>query len=285
VAFLFCAINFGIKRYKNMSSMSDKKLPFSGNAMLLEKIVTDFNKLIDVKAEEIPKVRVYKIACEEESPVIERSARKCALQSMQSSVGFVKNAIDSRRINQAIERNPRPTIQYFSRSDQFIDNKDQTDINTFSKLLVPLIEIKASFGDQPEYLDSYCRILHDNLERVLRVKQGDSEIFRPQIEYLKQLIFARYRLSVEEINRLSSAELKMKLLDKDENLIKRGLFMHQTNSPEVKTATIPVKNGIEPTTSESIVNAIFGNNNIRRDGEKSVERTITITIKDTVKDE
>lgn len=271
--------------YKDMS-MSDKKLPFSGNAMLLEKIVIDFNKLVDVQASEIPKTRVYKISCEEESPVIERSARKSALKTMQNSEGFTKVAIDSRRINQNIERNPRPAIQYFSRADQFIDNKDQNDINTFSKLLVPLMEIKASFGDQPEYLDSYCRILHENLERVLRVKQGDSEIFRPQIEYLKQLIFARYRLSMEEISRLSNGELKSKLLDKDEKLIKRGLFIQQTNNPEIsKSATIPVKNGIESTTSESIVNAIFGNNNIRREGEKSVERTITITIKDTVKDD
>jgi hypothetical protein len=264
-----------------MSSMSDKKLPFSGNAILLEKIVIDFNKLVDVEASEIPKTRIYKISCEEESPTIVRSARKAYLSEMQKNVGFVKNAVDSRRINQTIERNPRPAIQYFSRADQFIDNKDQTDINTFSKLLEPLIEIKASFGNEPEYLDSYCRILHENLERVLRVKQGDKDLFRPQIEYLKQLVFARYRLSVEEINRLSTAELKVKLLDKDENLIKRGLFIHQTNVPEVKTATMPMKTGDKViNTQEAIVNAIFGNNDIRKGSEKSATRTITITISD-----
>lgn len=260
--------------------MSDKKLPFSGNALLLDKIVTDFNKLIDVNAEEIPKVRVYKIACEEESPIIERSARKCALSAMQESVGFTKLAIDSRRIDQNIERNPRPAIQYFQRSDQFIDNGLQNDINIFSKLLVPLIEIKGSYGDQPEYLDSYSRVLHENLERVLRIKQSDQEYHKPQIEYLKQLVFARYRLSMEEISKLSAMQLKAKILDKDESLIKRGLFLQNTNGPEVKTATIPVKTGIEPTTQESIINAIFGNNDIRKGSERSATRTITITISD-----
>ncbi len=37
-------------------------------------------------------------------------------------------------------------------------------------------------------------------------------------------------------------------------------------------------------TQNAIINAIFGNNNIRKDGEKTVERTITITIKDSVID-
>jgi hypothetical protein len=47
-----------------MSSMSDKKLPFSGNATLLEKIAIDYNKLVDVGASEIPKTRMYKISYE-----------------------------------------------------------------------------------------------------------------------------------------------------------------------------------------------------------------------------
>lgn len=258
-----------------MSSMSDKKLPFSGNAMLLEKIVIDFNKLVDVKAEEVPKTRVYKIACEEESPVVIRSARKAYLSEMQKNIGFVKTAIDSRRINQAVQINPRPAIQYFSRADQFIDNKDQNDINVLGKLLVPLMEIRASYGDQPEYLDSYCRILTDNLERVLRVKQADQEYHRPQIQYLKQLIFARYRLSMEEIERSTTIELKGKLLDKDEKLIKRGLFLQNTNDPEVKMATVPVKTGDRViNTQESIINAIFGSDQ----NNKNNTRTITITI-------
>lgn len=268
-----------------MSSMSDKKLPLSGNAILLEKIAIDYNKLIDAEAVEVPKIRVYKIACEKESPVVERSARKMALNCMRESVGFIKNAVDSRRINQAVDRNPRPAIQYFQRSDQFIDNKDQVNINVLGKLLVPLMEIRASYGDQPEYLDSYCRILHENLERVLRIKQADQEYHRPQVQYLMQLVFARYRLSMAEIEKATVGELKAKLLDKDENLIKRGLFLQNTENPEVKTATIPNKNGDKVmNTQESIVNAIFGNKSLISGNEKSASRTITITICDKIED-
>jgi len=268
-------------------TMSDKKLPFSGNATLLEKIVIDFNKLVEADAAEIPKTRVYKIACESESPKVERSARKSALESMQNSEGFTKLAIDSRRINQTIERSPRPTIQYFSRSEPYIDNRDQETINVFSKLMVPLMEIKASFGEQPEYFESYSRVLHDQVERILRLKVADQDIFRPQLAYLEQLIYARYRLSMEEISRMDKSSLKAKLLDKDEALMKRGAFMHMTAAPEEnkKVANIPLKTGDQTgNTQEAIVNAIFGNNNIRREGEKVVERTITITIKDEVKD-
>lgn len=67
-----------------MSSMSDKKLPFSGNAILLEKVVIDFNKLIDVQASEIPKNRIYKIVCGENKK-INRSERKNILIAIKNS--------------------------------------------------------------------------------------------------------------------------------------------------------------------------------------------------------
>lgn len=263
-------------------SISDKKLPFSGNAILLEKIATNYTKFADSNAKEIPGQQIYKVVCEEESPKVERSARKCALESINNSIGFTKLAIDSRRIDQEMDRNPRPTIQYFRRADQFIDNGMQNDINIFSKLMIPLMEIKGSYGDQPEYFESYSRILFENVERILRVKQADQDFHRAQFEYLKQLLFARYRLSMEEVSQLSVMELKARILNKDENLIKRGLFLQNTGESSVaKRAAIPVKNGIEPTTQEAIVNAIFGSSDsdLRKPGERTSTKTITITIK------
>lgn len=289
-------------------SISDKKLPFSGNALLLEKLAINYTKFADSNAIEIPKQQIYKIVCEDESPKIERSARKHALASIEKSSGFTKVAIDSRRIDQCWDRNPRPTIQFFTRSQPFIDEKDQGDINVFAKLMNSLIEIKASYGDQPEYFESYARVLYDNVERILRLKQGDLEIYRPQLEYLKQLIYARYRLSMDNIVALGNNELKDRILSKDENLIKRGLFLKQTEDPNKKTGNIqnkkiieaieeivPLKKavevesvGINKNTEQAvqqynqsgIAEAIFGNN-IRKPGEKNSSRTITITIKES----
>lgn len=265
-------------------SISDKKLPFSGNALLLEKIATNYTKLVDSGAKEIPRQQIYKIACAEESPTIDRKARKAALNQLQ---GFTKLAFDTRRTNQETDRNPRVNLQNWHRSDQFIDADDQKNIDILSKLLAPLNELKQSFGSEPGWHESYSRQLLDQVERALRVKVGDQDLYRPQFAYLEQLIFQRYRLTFEEINRMEKTAIKHKILDKDENLLKRGAYLHSTDDELNKKSSqqLSLKTGDMPTTQESIVNAIFGSGAvIRRDGERTVERTITITIRDEVKD-
>jgi len=118
----------------------------------------------------------------------------------------------------------------------------------------------------------------------LRIKQGDLDIFRPQLAYLEQLVFMRYRLSLDNINKMSSDELKERILKKDENLKKRGTFNKITGGKTKPPGKDLAKDGNGAVTQEAIINAIFGNNNFRRDGEKNVTRTITITISDEVKD-
>jgi hypothetical protein len=261
-------------------SISDKKLPFSGNAILLEKIATNYTKFIDSGTKEIPRNQIYKIACIEESSVVDRKARIAALNQLK---GFTKVAFDTRRTNQETDRNPRLNLQNWHRTDQFIDETDQKNIEILSKLIVPLNELKESFGSEPGWHKSYSRQLLDQVERALRVKVGDQDIHRSQFAYLEQLIFQRYRLSFEEISRMEKTAIKTKILDKDENLLKRGAFLHASEEELNKKSSqnMSVKTGDNvQTTQEALIKAIFGGDT----GGKKGSKTITITIKNDFED-
>ncbi len=268
------------------------KLQLDGNCTLLDKIATDYTKLVDANAAEIPANRVYKINCSTEAAVVSRSARKAALSKMPG--GFLKTAFDTRRIDQEEERNPRSNLQHWNRSAPFIEDDDQHKIDAFSKLLKPLIEVKLAYGGQSDYFNSYSRELYDKINTVLRLDIKDNDIYRPQLAYLEQLLFARYRLGIDEILALGDADLKDRILSKDEVLMKRGV---RVNKDSIKNSLInqnaakkeaqdpivaPVKYVGGPTTQESIIQALFGANDLMKDGVRSSERTVTITIKDSV---
>jgi len=106
-----------------------------------------------------------------------RSARQSVLDniifnivSAKEDAGFKKVAFDTRRTDQETERNPRSNLQYWHRSAEFIDSEDQKKVVTFAKLIKPLTTIREKFGNQPEYHNSYSRILLETVERTL--KQG-----------------------------------------------------------------------------------------------------------------
>lgn len=227
----------------------------------------------------------YKINSADEGSDIHRQARLAAYASFEKPL--IKNAFDTRRINQETDRNPRTNLQYWHRTDPFIDDTDKSKLNTFAKLFNMLDNTKKKLGTQPEWFESYTRQLHDNVHRILRVKQADLDIFRPQLSYLEQLIYARYRLSMEDIEKLSEDELRDKILAKDEGLIGRNNYLKETTgTDENNSNSLKItKDGLTKTTQESIINAIFGaDGSFRKDGEKNVERTITITIRDNVID-
>ena len=97
------------------------------------------------------------------------------------------------------------------------------------------------------------------------------------MEYLSQILYLRYRLSQEDLQNKSKDDLKKVILAKDETLLKRGMLP----LPErTKASSLSIKDGSSPS-PENLIAALF-QPNLRRDGEKSVERTITITIKDSV---
>lgn len=256
--------------------INKKSLNFNACVELVSKLSNDFITVASNGAAQ--NQYTYQLTIKAENSQIARSARVAALKEIAQPTLFKKIAFDTRRIDQEHDRIPRTNLQYWNRSQAFIDEEDQGKIDVFAKLLPALEEIKSSFGTQPEYFNSYSRILHDSVNRILRVKEADLDIFRPQLAYLEQLMFARYRLSMEDINKMNTAILKEAILKKDENLLKRGSYLQATSGNK---SEVIIKDG-DNITQNSIVNAIFGNTNFRRDGEKTVERTITITIKDNV---
>lgn len=241
-------------------------LPFDGQADLLSKIADSFESF-SKKRSSAPVKSIYKIAHTQEPSNILRSVRKNVLISICPK-SITKFAFDTRRIDQQTERNPRSNLQYWNRSEEFIDEELSGKINIFAKLLNTLKDIKEDYGDQREYLESYARILHDHVNRILRVEQGDNEIFKPQVAYLEQLLFARYRLSMDELSKIGNRDLKKRILEKDENLLKRGAFLLNSEDKNRKDIVV-LKNGDGSTTQDSIVNAIFGKDSaIRREGER-----------------
>jgi hypothetical protein len=91
---------------------------------------------------------------------------------------------------------------------------------------------------------------------------------------------------MEDIQKFSEEKLEEKILAKDEDLIGRTAYIKETGDDlqDKLVSNSMNKDSMTKTTQESIVNAIFGGAGMRRDGERTVERTITIKIKDEVID-
>jgi hypothetical protein len=190
---------------------------------------------------------------------------------------ITKVAFDTRRFNSETTRNPRSNLQNWVRSQPFIDSEMQNKLETLGRLWNPLQELKTTYGTNPSWHESYARVLHDTVENTLRIKEADGEVFHPQVAYLEQLMFARYRLSMDEIGNMSADKLKTAILQKDENLLKRGVYQPLQQVTSAENNLNLSKDG---KVDESLINAIFASN-IRRPGEAKATRTITITITDS----
>lgn len=305
-----------------------KRVCLAGQINLISQMAGDFLEY-SIENTKTPQSLKYTFLDSLEPNKVERSARKAALLSLQPVL--TKFAFDTRRVDQDNERVPRSNLQYWHRSQEFLDEEDRNKIDTFTKLNQVLHNIHNDFGGSPEWQDSYSRVLADTVDRVLRVKQADGDIFRPQLSYLEQLLLARYRVTLEQINKLAHDEIMNIILSKDEKLAKLGMIpvvvkttkdsdkglSKSGDSSEIAAINSTLRslnsslqnmakqvNGVQNTSvpsggggsqividcnkngshsSESGLNAIFGNV-ARKDGEKVVERTITITIRDEVKE-
>lgn len=263
--------------------MDFKALPIDAKINLISDIVSDFNILASDNNSIIGN-RVYKITSSDGGGIVRQAARMAAFDEL-IPMPLTKFAFDTRRVDQEGSRNPRKNLQYWHRSDQFIDEADEANLKTFAKLAKVLGKLKNKLGTSPEWFESYSRQLYDNVFRILRVKESDLDIFRPQMSYLEQLIFARYRLSMEDLKKFSEEKITDRILSKDEDLIGRASYLDETKPDEpnmIKDSNS--SNAIQKTTQESIVNAIFGGEGMRRDGERTVERVITIKITENVID-
>lgn len=237
----------------------------------------------------IPAELTYSFKIDSEPVEIESFARKAALLEL-SKPTLKKVAFDTRHINQQTERNPRANLQYFHRSQEFLDTEDEEKMKVFAMLIEPLEEIKSQYQTEPEYFNSFARQLYDNVHNIFKLAEINA--FKPQLEYLSQILYLRYRLTPDMIKSASVPELKQTILKKDENLLKRATTAQllqsvrgDTAAPSIQVSSALKSDGnASKSTQESIVNAIFGMPLTRKEGEKTITRTITIQLTDKVED-
>ncbi len=133
-------------------------------------------------------------------------------------------------------------------------------------------------GD-PDWLDSNSRILCNAVDNTLRVEQKDYDFFKPQFDYLDELLYLRYRLASADIERLKEEEIREILLRKDEKLMYKSIYANYKPpvSPKLQST-----GNVER--EDSLAEKLFGNVKANKDN-KSVERSINIIIKDSIVDD
>lgn len=194
-----------------------------------------------------------------------------------STESIVKNAFDTRRTNQELEFNPRRNLQYYHRSEPFITKDASAQIKTLFKLKIAVDTIKEDFIGDPDWLDSYARVLSASIDRTLRTEQKDMDFFKPQLDYINELLYLRYRIKGDDIERFSERQLRDIILEKDDKLQHKYIYAQYNNEKIVKT------NSIEKT-EDTLMNKLFGSVKASIEN-KNVERTVSITINDKIKDE
>lgn len=203
--------------------------------------------------------------------------RKEALSSLLQT-GIIKLAFDTRRIDQELEYNPRRGLQNYNRSEQFITEASTIRIKNFKKLKDVLENIKAEYERDPNWQDSYSRVLLNTVEGALRVNQKDGDFSDSQpsmgsFSYLEELLDVRYRLKPENIEKNSMTQLKKVLLSKDESLTNKEV----NDLLEVK------KSDVIKESYDTLLERLFGGVRATKENPE-VERTVTITIRDSFKD-
>lgn len=199
--------------------------------------------------------------------------RKRAFDAAQKPA-MVKNAFDTRRIDQEIEYNPRRGLQNYNRSEQFLTESLNHKLISLNRLKSVLDELKFKFGKDHEWQDSNARVLLSTLNNGLRSSIGDGDFSENQpsmasLNYIEELLHVRYRLTFDDLTKMGSNELKDIILSKDEELIYK-------NSDKNVMIT---KGDISNQSYDGLMDKLFGNVKASRDNPE-VERTITITIKD-----
>lgn len=198
-------------------------------------------------------------------------------RSEQEQPAIQKFAFDSRRIQQETQINPRRNLQYYNRSEPFIGRDLAAQIKNLFKVKTAADNLKERFLGEHDWFDSNCQILCNALDNTLRIKEGDYDFFKPQFDYMNELLYLRYRLSQDEIEKLSEEDIKEKILSKDEKLLYRSVYSNYKNSNLQK----PTINQSVPSAPDQLIQTLFGNVKANKD-QKNVKRSITITIDDSL---
>lgn len=234
--------------------------------------------------------------------------RRKALSSIESK--FIKIAFDTRRINQETDYNPRRGLQNYHRSEQFVSDSLSIKLEAFTKILKVVNSIKLEYGRDPEWQDSYTRILASAINKGLRTDQLDGDFSDAQpsvasLDYLQELMYVRYRMTPEDLISTGETQIRKILLNKDEILSRKGMgqshiispsdvtkysydnmidkILVSSNEKEEPKKSFPISQ-IQPTPihiqTESGLGKLF---EVKATPDSpEVERTVTITIKDKI---
>lgn len=199
--------------------------------------------------------------------------RRTAMKSI-ASTGIVKLAFDTRRINQETDFIPRRGLQNYHRSEAFLSEATADKIQNFAKIKKGLEDLKMKFGREPEWQDSYARVLLNTIDRAIRTDQQDGDYAETQpgvgsLDYLEELLYTRYRLDMNSVASKSEDELNKIILAKDESLTRK----------DVNKAVEISKRDVVTQGYDSLLDKLFGGVKATKENPE-VERTVTITIKD-----
>jgi len=201
------------------------------------------------------------------------SLRKRCFASI-SKTGFIKEAFDTRRIDQETEYNPRRGLQNYNRSASFISEAMEQKLVNFAKLRKVLNNLKEIYGKEAEWQDSNARVLLSTIDKGLRTGLNDGDFSESQpgvgsLDYIEELLHVRYRLGFDELSKIAESDLKHVILSKDEELTRRNI----NKDLEITKHDVATQN------YDSLMEKLFGG--VRASKEcPEVERTVTITIKD-----
>lgn len=233
--------------------------------------------------------------------------RKAGLNSIISGGnGFTKMAFDTRRVDQETEYIPRRVLQNYQRSEAFVTEALFTKITGFNKLSKVLDQLKLDFGKDPEWQESYTRVLSSAVHKGLRTDQADGDFSDNQpsmasLDYLQELLYVRYRLTPENLLSMSDEKLREALLQKDELLLRKNSNMdyisprteispsdvtkfsyEQMMEKMLSTIAQVISSYKPPSQEDTLTSKLFDIKATTNNPE--VERTVTITIKDKVID-
>lgn len=232
---------------------------------------------------------IYQALCLFNDKFMSRKQYRQLRAKYLSPKSFVKQAFDTRRINQNTEFNPRRNLQYYQRSEPFLDDKNAEKIRLLLKVKEATDEIRNEFIGEPEWLDSYSRILCNAIDQTLRVEQKDFDYSTAQLDYLSELLYVRYRLNAENLAAADKTLLKKTFLNKDEKLLRKGIFINYKEGlhPISNNSDLHKSSEIHKTTviqQDPLIDQLFGNVKANKEN-KQVERSVTITIKDSILDD
>lgn len=192
-------------------------------------------------------------------------------EASENTNTFVKLAFDTRKFNSETDFISRRNLQNYNRSEQFISEGMNLKLKNFKKLYDVVLDIFDLYGKTPEWQDSYARILKNNLDKTFRSEINDDEHSESQkslgsLNYLMDLIYVRYRITIDDLKDKTNDELKKIILKKDSELYDA--------KPEKIT-----KHDVAVSNYGDLLEKLFGG--VKADkNNPNVERTVTITIKD-----